>query len=59
MAPHVLGDSARGMFTIAELKDLNESRALEIDDVRMLGPDLRIIARPSTVARESRPALEA
>jgi diaminohydroxyphosphoribosylaminopyrimidine deaminase/5-amino-6-(5-phosphoribosylamino)uracil reductase len=49
MAPHVLGDRARGMFAIPELTDLAERYSLEIDDVRMLGPDLRIIARPSTV----------
>jgi hypothetical protein len=37
------------MFAIPELTDLAERYSLEIDDVRMLGPDLRIIARPSTV----------
>jgi diaminohydroxyphosphoribosylaminopyrimidine deaminase/5-amino-6-(5-phosphoribosylamino)uracil reductase len=58
MAPNLLGDRARGMFAIAELTDLAERYVLEIDDVRTLGPDLRIIARPSTVARQSRSALE-
>lgn len=53
MAPIVLGDGARGMFTTPELTDLAERHSLEIDDVRMLGSDLRIIARPSTVADPS------
>jgi diaminohydroxyphosphoribosylaminopyrimidine deaminase/5-amino-6-(5-phosphoribosylamino)uracil reductase len=54
MAPHVLGDRARGMFSIAPLADLAERYSLEIDDVRKVGPDLRIIARLSTVAGQSR-----
>jgi diaminohydroxyphosphoribosylaminopyrimidine deaminase/5-amino-6-(5-phosphoribosylamino)uracil reductase len=54
MAPHVLGDRARGMFAIRELADLAERYSLEIDDVRKLGADLRIIARLSTVASQSR-----
>jgi diaminohydroxyphosphoribosylaminopyrimidine deaminase/5-amino-6-(5-phosphoribosylamino)uracil reductase len=55
MAPVLLGDSARGMFSIAELRDLAQRHLLEIDDVRMVGSDLRIIARPITVAGQSRP----
>ncbi|HEY7673403.1 MAG TPA: bifunctional diaminohydroxyphosphoribosylaminopyrimidine deaminase/5-amino-6-(5-phosphoribosylamino)uracil reductase RibD [Gammaproteobacteria bacterium] len=51
LAPNVLGDRARGMFAIPPLTDLAERYLLEIDDVRKLGPDLRIIARPVTVAR--------
>jgi diaminohydroxyphosphoribosylaminopyrimidine deaminase/5-amino-6-(5-phosphoribosylamino)uracil reductase len=54
MAPLVLGDRARGMFAIAELEDLADRYSLEIDDVRKLGADLRIIARLSTVAGQSR-----
>jgi diaminohydroxyphosphoribosylaminopyrimidine deaminase/5-amino-6-(5-phosphoribosylamino)uracil reductase len=50
MAPQLLGDRARGMFATRELTDLAQRYSLEIDDVRKLGSDLRIIARPSTVA---------
>jgi diaminohydroxyphosphoribosylaminopyrimidine deaminase/5-amino-6-(5-phosphoribosylamino)uracil reductase len=53
MAPQVLGDRARGMFAIRELASLAERYWLEIDDVRKLGADLRIIARLSTVAGQS------
>jgi diaminohydroxyphosphoribosylaminopyrimidine deaminase/5-amino-6-(5-phosphoribosylamino)uracil reductase len=56
MAPSVLGDQARGMFSTPKLTNLGERYALEIDDVRMVGSDLRIIARPITVTGQSRPA---
>lgn len=45
LAPSVLGDSARGMFHLASLDDLAMRRRLELHDVRMVGPDVRIIAR--------------
>jgi len=45
-APHLIGDHARGMFDLPALEDLSGRHALEIRDVRRLGDDLRIIARP-------------
>ena len=45
-APSILGGSARGMFELPELRSLKERRELEIIDTRMIGPDLRVIARP-------------
>jgi diaminohydroxyphosphoribosylaminopyrimidine deaminase/5-amino-6-(5-phosphoribosylamino)uracil reductase len=50
LAPHVLGDGARGMFDVGVLTDLEQRYRLEFDDVARLGSDLRIVARPSTVA---------
>ncbi len=50
IAPQILGDTARGMFTITTLSQLDERIELSIDDVRMVGTDLRVSARPSTVA---------
>ena len=49
MAPHVLGDTARGMFSIAPLENLGGRHMLYYRDVRRVGEDLRIIARPDTV----------
>ncbi len=49
LAPRLLGDDARGMFSLAPLASLAESLELSIDDVRRVGPDLRIRARPGTV----------
>ncbi|HEX6999766.1 MAG TPA: bifunctional diaminohydroxyphosphoribosylaminopyrimidine deaminase/5-amino-6-(5-phosphoribosylamino)uracil reductase RibD [Gammaproteobacteria bacterium] len=45
-APKVLGDGARGMFALGPLASLDAAPALEIDDVRRVGDDLRVIARP-------------
>lgn len=44
LAPHLLGDAARGMFNLPELTDLSGRRKLEIRDARMIGADLRLLA---------------
>jgi len=46
LAPHMLGDAARGMFDLGELTEMNERMQLNIQETRMIGPDLRILARP-------------
>jgi diaminohydroxyphosphoribosylaminopyrimidine deaminase/5-amino-6-(5-phosphoribosylamino)uracil reductase len=45
LAPYLIGDVARGMLTLPELADLDAKRALWVEDVRMVGPDIRITAR--------------
>jgi diaminohydroxyphosphoribosylaminopyrimidine deaminase/5-amino-6-(5-phosphoribosylamino)uracil reductase len=45
LAPYLLGDRARGMFRLAELTDLAEKRPLKIQDLRLVGPDMRVTAR--------------
>jgi diaminohydroxyphosphoribosylaminopyrimidine deaminase/5-amino-6-(5-phosphoribosylamino)uracil reductase len=45
-APSILGGAARGMFELPELHSLKERRELEILETRMIGADLRVIARP-------------
>jgi diaminohydroxyphosphoribosylaminopyrimidine deaminase/5-amino-6-(5-phosphoribosylamino)uracil reductase len=50
MAPRVLGDSARGMFSVPPLTELAAGWSLTFDDIREIGPDLRITARVSRVA---------
>ena len=45
LAPHLLGDSARGMFGLGELTELDQRIRLSIRDLRRIGLDLRIIAR--------------
>jgi diaminohydroxyphosphoribosylaminopyrimidine deaminase/5-amino-6-(5-phosphoribosylamino)uracil reductase len=49
LAPSLLGDAARGMFHLPELKALSEQHRLKIVDVRQIGPDIRVIARVSPV----------
>jgi diaminohydroxyphosphoribosylaminopyrimidine deaminase/5-amino-6-(5-phosphoribosylamino)uracil reductase len=44
-APTILG-SGRGMFALPELTDLDGRRDLELVDLRRVGADLRILARP-------------
>jgi len=45
LAPHVIGDTARGMFHLPELTDLAGRRQLQIRDLRMVGADIRVLAR--------------
>ena len=44
-APLLIGDSARGMFGLAELADLAGARRLNIIERRVVGADFRIRAR--------------
>lgn len=46
-SPHLIGDVARGMLSLPELTHLSEKRALKIQDLRMIGQDIRIIAQLS------------
>jgi diaminohydroxyphosphoribosylaminopyrimidine deaminase / 5-amino-6-(5-phosphoribosylamino)uracil reductase len=48
MAPKLLGNTARGMFDLPELRSLDERVALQLKDVRMLGTDVRYLASPLT-----------
>jgi diaminohydroxyphosphoribosylaminopyrimidine deaminase/5-amino-6-(5-phosphoribosylamino)uracil reductase len=47
LAPALAGDKARGMFDLPELVELSGRRELSVRDVRMIGPDIRVIARLS------------
>ncbi len=46
MAPHIMGDSARGLFHLPLLKQMSQRIGLQISDLRKVGPDLRITAHP-------------
>ena len=45
LAPCLIGDAARGMFDLPPLQSLADKRMLQIRDLRMLGADLRVLAR--------------
>jgi diaminohydroxyphosphoribosylaminopyrimidine deaminase / 5-amino-6-(5-phosphoribosylamino)uracil reductase len=45
LAPHLLGDTARAMFSLPALTALAARRELALYDVRQIGNDLRILAR--------------
>ena len=47
LAPALVGDAARGLFNLPALSSLDGKRQLSFHDVRQVGRDLRIIARPA------------
>jgi len=46
LAPCLIGHAARGIFDMLALESLADKAQLSIRDLRMLGPDVRILARP-------------
>lgn len=48
VAPTLLGDAGRGLFTLPGLDRLAQARSLAIVDVRAVGRDWRITARPDS-----------
>jgi diaminohydroxyphosphoribosylaminopyrimidine deaminase/5-amino-6-(5-phosphoribosylamino)uracil reductase len=45
LAPSLLGSGARGMFDVPEMRELADRHELEVRDLRMIGSDVRVIAR--------------
>ncbi len=45
LAPHLMGDQARGLFHLPGLETMDQRIALEIKDVRAVGNDWRITAK--------------
>jgi diaminohydroxyphosphoribosylaminopyrimidine deaminase/5-amino-6-(5-phosphoribosylamino)uracil reductase len=50
LAPCLIGDAAQGLFNLAALTSLAGRRELAIVDVRRVGRDIRILARPLPAA---------
>jgi len=46
MAPHIMGDDAKGLFHLPGLEQMKDRIALTIRDVRSIGNDIRITACP-------------
>jgi diaminohydroxyphosphoribosylaminopyrimidine deaminase/5-amino-6-(5-phosphoribosylamino)uracil reductase len=46
LAPHVMGDGARGLFHLPGLERMEDRIELDVVDVQAVGRDWRIIARP-------------
>jgi diaminohydroxyphosphoribosylaminopyrimidine deaminase/5-amino-6-(5-phosphoribosylamino)uracil reductase len=46
LAPHLMGDTARGLFALPGLETMQDRIELEWVDLRHVGEDIRITARP-------------
>ena len=46
LAPCLIGHEASGLFNLPELTNLDGKRRLQIRDLRQIGEDIRLIARP-------------
>jgi len=46
MAPKLMGDSAKGLFHLPALQSMSQTVDLEISDIRAVGKDWRITAKP-------------
>jgi diaminohydroxyphosphoribosylaminopyrimidine deaminase/5-amino-6-(5-phosphoribosylamino)uracil reductase len=46
-APHIMGSNTRGMFATPAWQMLGDRKSLDITDVRRVGSDMRITARPT------------
>lgn len=46
MAPHIMGANARGLFELPGLAHMRDRIGLDITDLRQVGKDIRITARP-------------
>lgn len=45
LAPSVIGDAGRGMFSLPELTELSQATGLKIREVERIGADIRVLAR--------------
>lgn len=45
LAPMLFGDKAQGMFGLPEIEAMEQRQELDIRDVRMIGRDMRVMAR--------------
>ena len=45
LAASIIGDAAQGMFHLPGLTDLEGRKRLAVRDLRMIGPDIRVVAR--------------
>ena len=49
MAPHIMGDAAKGLFHLPELSEMKQKLSLEIKDIRAVGKDWRITVVPAAL----------
>jgi diaminohydroxyphosphoribosylaminopyrimidine deaminase/5-amino-6-(5-phosphoribosylamino)uracil reductase len=54
LAPHLMGDASRGLFRLPGLERMRDRVGLVFRDVRLVGPDLRIMAEPRALTEAPR-----
>ncbi|MEK6664275.1 MAG: bifunctional diaminohydroxyphosphoribosylaminopyrimidine deaminase/5-amino-6-(5-phosphoribosylamino)uracil reductase RibD [Pseudomonadota bacterium] len=47
LAPVLMGDAARGLFALPALQQMDQRKILAVQDVRLVGQDIRVMARVS------------
>ncbi len=53
IAPDLLGDQAQGLFDLGEISIMSDKIQLSIIDVRMIGRDIKITAKPQSICQQS------
>jgi diaminohydroxyphosphoribosylaminopyrimidine deaminase/5-amino-6-(5-phosphoribosylamino)uracil reductase len=46
VAPHIMGDEARGLFNLPGLREMSQRIPLRIEELRQVGADIRITLKP-------------
>jgi len=46
MASHLMGNDAQGLFTLPDIETMQQRINLKIEDIRAVGEDWRITAKP-------------
>ncbi|MDH5360827.1 MAG: RibD family protein, partial [Gammaproteobacteria bacterium] len=49
MAPHIMGNQARGLFNLPGLEEMSQRIELDMMDIRAVGKDWRITAKPKLI----------
>jgi diaminohydroxyphosphoribosylaminopyrimidine deaminase/5-amino-6-(5-phosphoribosylamino)uracil reductase len=52
LAPHLMGDQARGLFHLPGLSEMSQRIQLDIMDIRAVGDDWRITAKPTPESKQ-------
>ncbi|MCY4641854.1 MAG: bifunctional diaminohydroxyphosphoribosylaminopyrimidine deaminase/5-amino-6-(5-phosphoribosylamino)uracil reductase RibD [Gammaproteobacteria bacterium] len=52
LAPHLIGDTGRALARLPLITDMQNRLAMQIDDISVIGQDIRLKARPARTAEE-------
>jgi len=52
MAPHIMGDAAKGLFHLPGLEKMDDRITLQLKDVRAMGNDIRLTLQPTAIIND-------